>query len=145
MRDDLFRIFAPAFGWSGRGESGPGRFTPSVDVTETATHVIVSAEVPGVDAKDLDVVLTEDTLTIRGQVAEKAEAAEGGYRRIERRYGAFERTIPLPAAVQHQQARAEYKNGILEVTAPKLGPDQTKATRLVVNGESGSERTSLPQ
>lgn len=137
MREDLNRWFggwlrpwgeqvAPA--WEALAGWGP-----SVDVRETPTHVVVSAEIPGVDPNELDVTVTEDSLTLRGEVKRDSDVNGQGYRRIERRYGTFQRTIPFPAAVKHEEAAADYKNGVLQVTVPKAEPGKGKATRLKIN------------
>jgi HSP20 family protein len=131
MRDDISRIFAPFFS----GGFFPGWQTswgPSVDVRETDTHIEVSAEIPGVNPGDIDLTVTDDSLTIRGEIKHQADTNQQGFRRIERRYGSFQRTIPFPVAVKHEQATADYRNGILEVKIPKAQTGQTRVTRLKV-------------
>ena len=143
VRDEIAGIFAPFFGWAGRGEPLPGRFTPSVDVTETPSEVVIRAEVPGVDPQQLEVHLSEDTLTLRGRVEEQREENETGFRRVERRYGAFERSISMPVPVRHQEARASCRNGVLEIHVPKAGPDRTNSTRLRIESDA-PPRPQLP-
>jgi HSP20 family protein len=132
LRDDFSRMFAPLWGW-GTSPSATARWGPSVDVRETDTHVELSAEIPGVSPGDLDLTITDDNLTIRGEVKHASETDQQGFRRIERRYGAFHRTIPFPVTVKHDQAVADYRNGILEVRVPKAEPGKTKALRLKIN------------
>lgn len=107
-------------------------FGPAIDVRETDTHLIVEADVPGVDPENIDLVVTENGLTVRGEVKEEKKAQDQGFHRIERRYGSFQRTIPFPAPVRHEEAVADYKNGVLEVRVPKKEPDEKKATRLKI-------------
>lgn len=135
-RDDFGRFFGRFFPWDLRSdELFLGIRGPSVDVRETETHYIVSAEIPGVEAEDLDVTVTADAVMLRGEVRERTEKNETGYRRIERRYGTFQRTIPLPALVDANQASAEYVNGVLEVRLPKADPAKGKGVRLQVKTE----------
>ena len=138
MRENFYRFFGPdfLFRWSGREHATWG---PSVDVRETKTHIIVHAEIPGVDPKDLDVTITEDALSLRGEVRQEADIDEHGYRKIERRYGSFQRTIPFPVAVKHNEAEANYHNGILKISVPKAEPGVGKAIKLQINtDQSGS-------
>ena len=132
-RDDFGRVFSRFFPWDSRSEEMfQGVRGPSVDIRETETHYVVSAEIPGVEPKDLDVTVTDEALMLRGEVRERTEKNETGYRRIERRYGTFQRTIPLPAPIDAQQASAEYVNGVLEVRLPKADPAKGKGVRLQV-------------
>ncbi|MDI6870854.1 MAG: Hsp20/alpha crystallin family protein [Bacillota bacterium] len=133
MREDMNRLlnFAWPVPWGER--TFPAAWGPSVDVRETPTHVIVSAEIPGVDPDDLDVTVAEDGLSLKGEVKQETDADTQGYRRIERRYGSFYRTIPFPAPVKHEQATADYRNGVLQVSVPKAEPGKGKATRLRIN------------
>lgn len=130
MRENWNRLMPLGFAlpWPGQGFA-PG---PAVDVRETDTHLIVEAEVPGMNPDDIDLVVTEDGLTIRGEIKEEKKAEDKGFHRVERRYGSFQRTIPFPTPVKHEEAVADYKNGVLEVRLPKSQPDQTKATRVKI-------------
>lgn len=106
---------------------------PAVDVSETQNEMIIRAEIPGVDPNDLDLTVTEDGITLRGEVKQETLADEHGYRRIERRYGSFHRTIPFPVPVKHEQATAQYRNGILDVRAPKAEHAKCRATKLRID------------
>lgn len=138
LREDFGRMLTPLLGWGSAPTAGAG-WGPSVDVRETDTHIEVSAEIPGVNPGDLDLTITDDSLTIRGEVKHASESKEGGFRRVERRYGAFHRTIPFPVSVKHDEAVADYKNGILEVRAPKAEPGKARAIRLKI----GEDRPQL--
>lgn len=141
VRDDVGRIFGRFFPWESRAdELFPGLRSPVVDVKETETHYVVSAEIPGVEPQDLDVTVTDEALTLRGEVRERTEQNETGYRRVERRYGAFHRTIPFPSPVDAKQATAEYINGVLEVRLPKADPAKGKGIRLPVSTERRQPR-----
>lgn len=132
MREDLARFFAP-FGSALSEGMALGNWSPLVDVRETPGEFVVSAEVPGVDPGDLEVTISEDSLTLRGHVGEKHEQNQSGFQRVERRYGAFERRIPFPSSVLHEQGFAECRNGVLEIRVPKADPAKGRVTRLQIN------------
>ncbi len=141
IRDDFNRFFGTISPWGEQGREGVSQaWGPSVDVHETADAVKVSVEIPGVNPGDLELTITDDSLTLRGEIKHQADTTEHGYRRIERRYGSFQRTIPFPVAVKHDQARADYQNGILQVTAPKAEPGKSKAIRLKINDNAGPKQ-----
>jgi len=94
-------------------------FTPHVDVSETDKEIKVSAELPGMDEKDIDVSLTRDTLTIKGEKKEEKEDKGKDYYRMERSYGSFTRSVPLPVEVDTDKVQASFKKGVLEITLPK--------------------------
>lgn len=96
-----------------------GSFVPDVDITETDKEFRVTAELPGMDEKDLEVTYVEGGLTIKGEKREEDEEQRGDFYRSERQFGAFERTIPLPSDVSPDKARASFKKGVLSVTLPK--------------------------
>jgi HSP20 family protein len=96
-----------------------GTFSPSVDVQESAKDIKVTAELPGVDDKDVEVSLSKDSMTIRGEKQEEKEDRGKDFYRMERSFGSFSRTIPLPAEVDTDKAKAEFKKGVLTVTLPK--------------------------
>jgi len=130
VRDDFGRLFGRWWPWD--PESFSALRGPSVDLRETDTHFVVSAEIPGVNPEELDVTVTEDSLTLKGEVRERTEENETGYRRLERRYGAFHRTISLPRPIDPKRATADYVNGVLEVRLPKADPDKGKGVRLSI-------------
>jgi HSP20 family protein len=107
-----------------------GAFEPRVDVEETADEVRVTAELPGLDEKDFEVTLSGDTLVLKGEKREEHEDRAQGWR--ERRYGAFERTIPLPVEVEADRASAQFKNGVLRVRLPKSAQAREQAKRIPV-------------
>ncbi|MBM4041393.1 MAG: Hsp20/alpha crystallin family protein [Planctomycetes bacterium] len=132
LHREMDRLFDDFFGGRGFWPSlwegfRPGAFVPSVDVQETDKEVRVLADLPGLDEKDVQVELTEDGLSIRGEKKSEREEKRKGYHRTERSYGSFERFIPLPGPVEGDKAKAEFKNGVLTVTLPK--PPEAQASR----------------
>lgn len=94
--------------------------SPSVDVIERDNEVVVKAELPGVDKKDLDISVTKNTVTIKGSTSHEEKEEKGDYYRCEISRGSYSRTLSLPADVDEEKTRAKFKDGILELTLPKL-------------------------
>src|SRR5690242_18214883 len=94
-------------------------WNPSVDIFENDNEVVVKAELPGMNAKDIEVKLENNVLFLKGERRFEKEAKEENYHRIEREYGAFSRAFSLPVAVNADKITAEYKNGLLKVVLPK--------------------------
>lgn len=128
---DFDRVLEDFFGgrglWPLSPEVGRRTFVPSVDVRETDKEIVVSADLPGLDEKDIRVELIGDGLTISGEKKSEHEESGRGFYRAERSYGSFERFIPLPVGVEAEKATAEFKNGVLTVTLPK--PPEAQASR----------------
>ena len=133
--DDFFRGWGTDLTpWRSVGEVVKA-YSPKVDVTDSEREVRVTAELPGMEEKDVEVSFSGDVLTIQGE--KRAEHEEKGQQvyRLERSYGAFCRTIPLPAPVEEGKVSASFKNGVLTVTLPKTAEAQQKAARIPVRGE----------
>ena len=94
--------------------------TPKVDIIERDNEILVKAEIAGMDKEDLDVSLTDNAITIKGCTSEEKKTEEGDYIRHETMKGEFERTLTLPAKVDGSKAESTYRDGMLEVTVPKL-------------------------
>jgi len=137
LRQEMDRLFDEAtrgFGMPAMMGSAAG--WPSVEVTEADREIRVSFEVPGVDEKDIEVLLDDGDLVIRGE--KRAETEDRERRFTERFYGRFERRIPLGQEVEEDGIRAEFHNGVLTVTAPKSARADQRARRIPVNAASGS-------
>ena len=94
--------------------------TPKVDVIDRDNEVMVKAELPGVDKKDLDVTVTQNTVTIKGSTSHEEKEEKGDYYRCELSRGSYSRTLSLPADVDEEKTKARFKDGILELTLPKV-------------------------
>jgi HSP20 family protein len=114
MIDNFFQDFgmAPA-------RQTPRAFNPSVDVVDAPGELTVTAELPGMTQGDIDVSLTGDTLTIRGEKKTEREDKAKGYHLVERSFGSFTRSIPLPVEVKADEVKAAFRNGVLTITLPK--------------------------
>ncbi|MDQ7819090.1 MAG: Hsp20/alpha crystallin family protein [Armatimonadota bacterium] len=130
LRESMDKLFEEFF--SRRPRAPVSAWQPAVEVYETDTEVVVRAELPGVDPKNVDVTVTEDTLTIKGEARAEQEERGRNYYRRELRYGSFLRTLPLPAEVQGDKARASYRNGILEIRVPKSERARPRAVKVEV-------------
>jgi HSP20 family protein len=115
------------------GEPGSLVFMPSAEMEETNDTVLLKLEIPGLEAKDLDISVTEDVVSISGERKSETKTEEKGMFRSELRYGKFQRQIPLPTHIQSDKAQAEYKNGMLTLTLPKAEGEQKKVVKVNVN------------
>jgi HSP20 family protein len=111
----LFESFFDGSPWRG----GEAMTAPAVEVADTKEAVVVKVQVPGVSKEQLQIAVSEGALTIKGETKEEEKKEEKNYIRREFRYGAFARTIPLPAGAQAEKATAQLKDGVLEITIPK--------------------------
>ncbi len=123
--DGLFDEFGLPAPWQGTG-SGWSPARPAVNIAESDTEVTVSAELPGVDEKDLSLELDGDLLTLRGEMRRETEHKDRRWTSVEHVSGSFHRVVQLPAEVREEGAKASFKRGILTVTLPKLAPEEAK-------------------
>jgi HSP20 family protein len=131
LRREVDRLFEDFF------DGGPRRFwgrgiAPAVEVCDTADAVVVKAQVPGVSKDQIHVDITEDTLTLKGEMKEEEKQEGKTFYRREFHYGAFERTMALPMAVQADKATAQLKDGVLEITLPKSTSAQAKVKQIPI-------------
>lgn len=120
LREKMNRLFEDAA--SGRTEDRElvsSTWAPAVDIYETEHEIILSAEVPGIEDKDIEIKLDDSTLTLRGERKFEKETEEENFHRIERAYGSFYRSFSLPNYVDQEKIRAEHEHGVLKVIMPK--------------------------
>jgi HSP20 family protein len=110
-----------------------GNWIPAFDISESETEYLVSAELPGIDAKDLEVTLNEGVLNIKGEKRQESEKKEDNYIRVERSFGSFDRSFRIPEGVQVNKIDATYKDGILKLTIPKSKEMKAKKIKISVN------------
>lgn len=120
LRDAMDRLFDEAFTrpW-GLTEAGRYGMAPSVDMFETDSDVVIRATLPGLKAEDVEINVTGEMITIKGQFKQQSETKEKAYHIREQRWGAFERSLALPTTVLSDKAKAEFEDGILTITLPK--------------------------
>lgn len=105
---------------------------PSVDIYEEGEDIVLKAEIPGIKKEELDVNITDNTVTISGEKKKEEKVEKKDYYRVERSYGSFSRSIPLPAEVQTDKSTAKFKDGILEIRIPKTEEAKKKKRRLKI-------------
>lgn len=124
-------FFNEPFGLAPMRELGQN-FMPRVDVYEDEKEFRVTAELPGMDEKDIDITLDREVLTIRGEKSSETKEEKGQYHRIERSYGSFERQIPLGMEVDANKVDAEFKKGVLTITLPKPAEAVSRVKKIAV-------------
>jgi HSP20 family protein len=127
--DKLMQEFGRPAPRRATGMAQPVVWQPAVEMYETDSEVVARAELPGIDPKEVDVTVTEGALVIKAEAKAEQEERGRNYLRRELRYGAFLRSVPLPAEVKGDEAKATYKNGVLEIRVPKserVKPRQVK-------------------
>jgi HSP20 family protein len=122
--DRLFDDFTRGF--PTLADTGPGKLMPNIDVTETDKEIEITAELPGLEEKDVQINLSDNLLTIRGEKKAEKEQKDKNYRIVERSFGSFERTLELPEGINADAIKANISKGILKVTVPKPAPAQSK-------------------
>jgi HSP20 family protein len=114
FNEEMDRAFSR---WGGEHE-GWGAFAPAIEVTEREGNLVVCADLPGMNKDDVKIEVSGDELVIQGERKREHEETREGYRRSERSYGHFYRSVPLPEGAEIEKARAEFKDGVLEVKVP---------------------------
>jgi len=122
--DRLFNDFSRGFPTLGAGLTGS--MLPTMDVAETDKEIEITAELPGLEEKDVQINVTDDVLTIRGEKKAEKEEKDKNYRLVERSYGSFERSLELPKGVNLDAIKASIDKGVLKVSVPKPAPAQVK-------------------
>ncbi len=117
------------------GKNFAATLTPKIDIAESETDVLITAELPGLEEKDVDVHFTNHALVIKGEKKSEKEDKNKDYHRVERVYGSFNRTIPVPVEVDSEKIDAKFKNGVLKVTLPKTEEAQSKVRKIEVKSE----------
>ncbi len=133
LSERLNRMFEEMSGFSADTEI-TGSWSPAVDVYESESAIEIKADLPGMTEKDIDVTVENNTLTIKGERKFENEEKRESYHRIERQYGAFYRSFQLPNTVDVGKIKANFKNGILELTLPKR--EETKPKKISINVKS---------
>ena len=136
VQDRLNRLFRESYGNEGREEAlTTSSFAPAVDVYEDEHNVTLKVQVPGIEEKDIDIRIENNTLTLHGERKFEKEEKEENFRRVERQYGSFTRTFTLPSIVDPEKVQANYDKGILKVVLPKKAEAKPKQIKVNVGGE----------
>src|SRR5579864_4998379 len=142
LQDRMNRLFRDSYG--DREEAlTTSTFAPPVDVYEDEHNVTLKIEVPGIEEKDIDVRVENNTLTVHGERKIEKEEKEENYRRVERQYGSFTRTFTLPQSVDTENVAANYDKGVLKITLPKKAEAKPKQIKVNVGTEKTSSEKTL--
>ncbi|PSB34924.1 Hsp20/alpha crystallin family protein [Stenomitos frigidus] len=120
-------------------------WAPAIELKETDKDVILKAVVPGIEAKELDVQVSENAVSITGEHREEKCTEEKGYFRSELQYGQFQRTVPLPVSVKHDQVQSEFKDGVLTLTLPKAELSHRNVTKIDLTAQQKARETVVQQ
>jgi HSP20 family protein len=129
--DRLFReAFTPFFG---EGDLSTRTWAPPVDIYETENDIVLKAELPGVDPKDVEVRVEDNTLYLKGERKFEKEVKDENYHRVERAYGSFARSFTLPNSIDSENVKADYKDGLLTLTMPKREEAKPRKIKIAVS------------
>src|SRR3989441_8270885 len=137
LQDRMNRLLRDSFGSESQETLASTSFAPAVDVYEDEHNVTLKIEVPGIDEKDIDVRIENNTLTVHGERKFEKEEKEENFRRVERQHGSFTRSFTLPNTVDSEKVSANYDKGVLKITLAKKAEAKPKQIKVNV----GSEKT----
>src|SRR5579863_8030777 len=142
LQDRMNRLFRDTYG-DGRDEAlTTSNFAPPVDIYEDEHNITLELEVPGIEEKDIDVRIENNTLTIQGERTIEKEEKEENFRRVERQYGSFTRSFTLPGSVDPGQVTAHYDKGVLKIRLAKKTEAKPKQIKINVGSEKTLEATT---
>lgn len=135
LQRQMHRLFDDFFGdlqpWRGLSDLETA-FVPRMDVAETDKEIAVTAELPGMEQKDIDISLHDGMLTVKGEKKHQNEEKKDGLYHAERSYGSFSRSVVLPAEVDEDKIEASYKDGVLKIRLPKTEPQKAQAKKIQI-------------
>ena len=144
LQDRMNRLFRDSFGSEGRDEAlTTTGFAPAADVYEDEHSIAVKIDVPGIEEKDIDVSIENNTLTVRGERKIEKEEKEENYLRVERSYGSFARSFALPNTVDASNVTADYDKGVLRITLAKRAEAKPKQIKVNVGNQKSLENKGL--
>lgn len=137
LQGRMNRLFDESFRGLGRGGTEEdwtqGAWSPAVDIYEKDGNIVLKAELPGIEPKDVDVRVENNILTLKGERRADQEVQQESYQRVERSYGAFTRSFTLPSVVDTDKIKAEFKDGVLRLTLPKKEEAKPKQISISVD------------
>ena len=139
LQDRMNRLFRESFSDDRDEALTTSTFAPAVDVYEDEHKVTLKIEVPGIEEKDIDVRVENNTLTVHGERKIEKEEKEENYRRVERQYGSFTRSFNLPQTVDTENVAANYDKGVLKISLPKKAEAKPKQIKVHVGSEKSLE------
>lgn len=140
LRDQINRMFEDVMTPALRGVQGP-----AVDVYQREHEVVVEAELPGMDIKDVEINATEHMLTLQGSTQREQEVEDESFYRTERRWGSFFRSVELPSPIDPEQAKATFKNGVLTIRAPLAAGAKPRKVAISEEARAASPQNQVNQ
>ena len=128
LQSDLNRVFDTFFGWT--QNDATRRWIPAMDLVEADDHLVLKADLPGLDKDDVEIEIKDNVLTVSGERKTERADSSNGYHRVERAYGRFSRSLSLPEGIAADQVQADFDKGVLEVRIPK--PAERKPHRVQI-------------
>src|SRR5208337_184296 len=139
LQNRMNRLFEEQYGGGREDSLTAGAFVPPVDIYEDEHSIQLKLEVPGIDEKDLDIKVENNTLTVSGERKFEKEEKEENFRRVERRYGSFTRSFTLPNTVNTEDINAQYNNGVLTIKLAKRAEAKPKQIKVNVSSQKTLE------
>ena len=136
VQDQINRLFDDSFFRGRLDESSITTWAPAVDIFETGNELVVKADLPDINEKDLDLQVENNMLTIRGERKFEKSVSEDNYLRVERAFGSFTRSFSLPSTVNTEAVKADYRNGVLTVTLPKREESKPRQIKVSVTSNN---------
>ena len=128
LQNEMNRLFSSAFDTPTNGGQTMRRWMPAMDLMETDSHFVLTADLPGLTEEDVNIEVDDRVLTISGERTAKHESTKDGYHRVERAFGSFSRSLTLPKGVNAEAVEAAFEHGVLEIRIPK--PEQPKPRKI---------------
>jgi HSP20 family protein len=136
IRQQLDKVFDQ---WVATKNNSEATWMPAMELADTGDNFVLKAQLPGIDPKDIDVQVTPEAISISGERRYENTDEKSGYVRSEFRYGKFHRVVPLPAHIQNDSVQAEYKDGILMLTLPKVTEARNKVVKINLAQIAGTQ------
>ena len=138
LQSEMNRLFNTLYNSPTTARNGvvSRRFIPSMDLVETDTHYVLKADLPGLSEEDVAIEVADNVLTVTGERKSEVEEKKDGYRRVERSFGSFRRSLRIPEGVDADAISARFDKGVLEVSVPK--PEQRKPHRVAIQSGAGA-------
>ena len=142
LRRQMDRLFEGMSNWEG---SDIALTDPAIELSDDGDRLTLKAEIPGIDAKDLDISVMREAVVLKGEKRFEEKKEDKGFFRSEFRYGSFARTIPLPVEVQNENATAEYKDGVLTLTLPKVEGSRDRVVKVKLGNAENPAIADAPK
>ena len=141
LQDEMNRLFSGTFSRGNQDEVLRGAWSPSVDIFENKNEIVLEAELPGMNAEDVNVSIENNVLTLHGERKFEKKDEGDNFHRVERSYGSFTRSFTLPPTVSSENANAVFENGVLRLTLAKR--EEAKPRRIEINTSGGSQPKTI--